>query len=297
MADAQRAFAAPGLRAPWYPLVGNHDVLVQGEIAPTRRTNAVATGDRAVRELDPSLPVPRSERALSAATIDGLLAGGVTRTGARVAPDPQRQEPAAHDTVRALREASGHGGRGATMDDVVDLGRDLRLVLLDIVRRDQGSGGLVGAAQVRFLRRALARAGGRRVIVVTHQSIPGAEGAEPLLAVMDGDPRVVAAVAGSSHRNRIIPRRTAAGGYWLITTSSLVDYPQQVRAFRLVRTQGGGMALETWMVDHARRDGLAGISRELAYLDVQGGRPQGFAGARRDGNVRLVLPGAPGSSG
>ena len=33
------------------------------------------------------------------------------------------------------------------------------------------------------------------------------------------------------------------------------------------------------MLDH---DGaaLAGVARELAFLDAQGGRPQGFAGAR-----------------
>ena len=33
------------------------------------------------------------------------------------------------------------------------------------------------------------------------------------------------------------------------------------------------------MVDHDGK-GLAGISRELAYLDAQGGRPQLFAGGR-----------------
>jgi hypothetical protein len=33
--------------------------------------------------------------------------------------------------------------------------------------------------------------------------------------------------------------------------------------------------------------GLAGISLRLAYLDVQGGRPQDFAGTRRDRNATL----------
>ena len=32
---------------------------------------------------------------------------------------------------------------------------------------------------------------------------------------------------------------------------------------------------------------LADTARELAYLDVQGGRPNGFAGRRPDRNVRL----------
>jgi hypothetical protein len=32
---------------------------------------------------------------------------------------------------------------------------------------------------------------------------------------------------------------------------------------------------------------LASISRQLAYLDVQGGRPQGLAGTRADRNANL----------
>ena len=43
------------------------------------------------------------------------------------------------------------------------------------------------------------------------------------------------------------------------------------------------------MVDHDGA-GLAGVSRELAYLDAQGGRPQGFAGHVRDRNAVLRLP-------
>jgi len=50
-----------------------------------------------------------------------------------------------------------------------------------------------------------------------------------------------------------------------------------------------GLALDTWMVDHDGR-GVAGPARELAYLDAQGGRPQGFAGRRADRNARLYLP-------
>jgi hypothetical protein len=38
-------------------------------------------------------------------------------------------------------------------------------------------------------------------------------------------------------------------------------------------------------------DSLPGIARELAYLDAQGGRPQGFRGTRRDRNAVLYLRG------
>jgi hypothetical protein len=41
------------------------------------------------------------------------------------------------------------------------------------------------------------------------------------------------------------------------------------------------------MVEPDPYDRLASISRRLAYLDYQGGRPQDFAGARRDRNAAL----------
>jgi len=94
---------------------------------------------------------------------------------------------------------------------------------------------------------------------------------------------VAAVVSGNRHRNTIEPR----GRYWLVGTSSLADFPQQSRMFRL-REAPGGVVLETWMVDHDGR-GLAGVARELAYLDAQGGRPQGFAGRAEDRNARLYV--------
>src|SRR5262249_17191363 len=50
---AQRRFRATGLRMPWYPTIGNHDVLVQGEVPPTPAIEAVATGDKLVTGIDP----------------------------------------------------------------------------------------------------------------------------------------------------------------------------------------------------------------------------------------------------
>jgi hypothetical protein len=288
---AQRPFHAPGLRAPWYPVPGNHDLLLAGEIARTPATDAVAVGDRALAAPDPSLlaDVPRSEAALTPALVDRLLRGGLPGRSVRVAPDRARRELTPAQAVAGLRAASGHGGRGPRMDAAFDVGRGVRVIALDTVQRAVGAGGVLAAAQVAWLGRELRRAGARRVIVVSHQPLAGVRGAATALALLDRDPHVVALLAGDTHHNRVRARRTPAGGYWLVQTAALADFPQQARVLRVREVAGGGTVLETWMLDTAP-DPLADTARQLAHLDAQGGRPDGDAGRPGDRNVRLFLP-------
>jgi 3',5'-cyclic AMP phosphodiesterase CpdA len=286
---AQRPFRAVGLRAPWYPVPGNHDLLLAGELARTPSTEAVAVGDRRLVAPDAGLDVPRRENALTPQFVDSVLSGGLPGRTVHIAPDPGRRELDPAQAVAGLRAASGHGGSGPRMDDAFDVGADVRVIILDTVRRDVGSSGVLAAAQVRWLRGQLAAAGARRVVVVSHQPLTKVDGGQAALRALDGDPHVVAALAGDSHHNRIVARHTAAGGYWLVQTASLADYPQQARVLRLRETAGGRTVIETWMLDTAP-DPLADTARELAYLDAQGGRPQHEAGTPLDRNVRLFLP-------
>lgn len=286
LAAAERRFRSPGLNAPWYPVVGNHDLLVQGEVAPTPALNAVATGSRRVVQLDPSVPVSAADERFAAAEVARLLANGLPGHTAHTPPDARRRLLQPAELLARLRSASGAGGSGPLLRYSFDIGPNVRAIVLDTVHRDQGSGGTMPAAEVGWLRSELARAGRRWVVVFSHQALTTFPEAQPALALLDHDPHVIAAIAGNSHRNRVESRRTAAGGYWVITTSSLADYPQQARAFRLVQTADGRVALETWMIDHDNGD-MAGVARELSYLDVQGGRPKSFAGARSDRNAIL----------
>jgi hypothetical protein len=295
---AQRPFTAAGLRSPWYPAIGNHDVLVQGEVPVTPAIARIATGDEMLTEIDPRYRPPTDELSAPAA-VRTVLESGLPGRREHVPADPARRPLTAPEVVGRLREAVSPraGSGGGPLDYTFDIGPRVRAIMLDTVRREGGSRGRLSPAQVAWLRTELARAGDRYVVVFSHNPLDSTDGGEAALAAMRASGHVVAAVAGNTHNNSIRPYRPAgdpAGGdpgghgLWLVTTSSLADFPQQGRMFQL-REAGKGVVLETWMVDHDGR-GLAGVSRELAYLDAQGGRPQGFAGGAHDRNARLYLP-------
>jgi Calcineurin-like phosphoesterase len=295
----ERALApvrSPGLRAPWWPVVGNHDVLVQGELGPSAAIGAVASGDRLIVEPDSGLLALARRGVLDRDRIEALLRTATGSGALGVEPDPRRVHLAGEEAVTRLRAAAddrpdAHAGR---LDYRFDLGADVAVIVLDLARRDLGGTGVVEASTLAFLADELAAAGERRVLVACHQPLDSSSGGEAVLALLDRDPRVVAVLCGHTHRNAIEPRPSATGGYWLVTSASIVDFPQQWRALRLVSTSSGGVALETWMVDHAGRPGdeedLAAIARDLAFLDPQGGRPALAAGPPGARNVRLHLP-------
>ncbi len=297
--DAIQAFTSPGAGAPVLPVFGDHDGLVAGTVAPTALTRALAVGDRALWDLPRGLTLPAGLRAQSAASPDGppdpgavdaLLAQALRGPTVRVPADPTRRQLAFAETIQALHAAAAPqvGVRpGPRLDYVIDLGAHVRLIVLDLVRRGGGSGGLVDPSQPAWLARALAGAGDRWVLVITHQPLLTSVGGDALVAQLDRAPRVVAALNGHTHRNTIVPRSTPAGGYWLISTASLIDYPQQARAVQLRATAAGGVAIHTWMLDHAGPGSLDPLARQLAYIDAQGGRPQGFAGSATDRNAIL----------
>jgi 3',5'-cyclic AMP phosphodiesterase CpdA len=298
---ATRRFHAAGTKAPWYPVLGDHDLLVQGILTPTALTDQVARGGRAVWRLPSGLKAPEGASSLAAAAPDGLPDPGLfepliqqllTAPGVEVPADPRRRELSASTVVSQLRRAASLPRGGALLDYTFDIGTKLRVIVLDLVRRGGGSDGLIHPGQEAWLSGQLADAGDRWVLVVTHQPLTNSVGGSDVLALLDRYPRVVAALSGHTHENRIEPRHAPGGGYWLISTASLIDYPQQSRALRLFETADGGVALQAWMLDHVP-GGLGDISRELSYLDAQGGRPQGFAGGPLDRNVTLFKA-APG---
>lgn len=297
LSGAQQPFTSRGLGVPWYPILGNHDILVQGEVAPTPELEAVATGDEAVERLDQER-LERLDRppdpSLAAELVENLLAGGGLPGETLAVPaDPARtlvDSQGAADLLRDAAAASGaelrdRPGAPHRLDYTADVGPRVRLVSLDVVNREGVSRGVVTPQQRAWLAEQLEAAGDRWVIVSTHQPLASSVGGAQALELLDAHPRTLAVVHGHTHVNEITPR----DDYWLVSTASLTDWPLQGRMLAVTETQGGGAAIETWVVD-IEGDGLAGRARALAHLDAQGGRPDGERGEREDRNVRLFVP-------
>ena len=302
--SAVSPFSFAGLRLPWVPVFGDHDALVAGELVPTALTRSLALGDRALWDLPTGMTLPPGFELRPGTSPDGppdptlvgtLLAEALAGPTVKVPADPARYELSVAEAITRLRGAATLAGAGfrtaaePRLDYTLDAGPRVRLIVLDLARRDGGSGGLVVPGQAAWVAGQLAAAGadGRFVVFVSHQALWDSVDGDQVLAVLDQAPGVIATLSGHTHRNRIRPQATAAGGYWKIETASLIDYPQQARALRVRATVDGGVAIETWMLDHVYPGSLGTISRELSYLDAQGGRPQRFAGGRLDRNVIL----------
>ncbi|MDX6480582.1 MAG: hypothetical protein QOG85_1092 [Gaiellaceae bacterium] len=289
LSAAVRPFDSPGLDAPWYPVVGDHDLLVQGNLRATPATNAIATGSRKIVSLYLAALRIAELRRLRPQLVSALLARGLPGKSIPVTPDRRRREMTPEEVLARLRKESGIGGHGPLLDYTFPLSRHLMGIALDTISRTGTADGVLRPSQVRWLRDQLQAAGGRRVMLFSHSALTSCIGGEAAMDLLDHDPHVLALVSGGSHRSKITPRHTYAGGYWMISTSSLVDYPEQVRAFRLQRTASGDLVLQTWMLDPDPTNRLAALSMQLAYLDFQAGRPQDFAGEPADRNANLYV--------
>ena len=160
--QAQRSFKAEGLQAPWYPLVGNHDVLAQGEVPPTPEIDAFATGDRLVPSLDPRIEPPREEVDAKQA-VAGLLADQYALDTIEVPADAQRKLNAPGEAERRL----GH----EDMDYTADVGESVRAILIDTVNRDGTSQARINPGQLARLREQLDGAGDRWIVVFSHNRL------------------------------------------------------------------------------------------------------------------------------
>ena len=290
-AAAQRPFTATGLDAPWFPVLGNHDALVQGEVPSTPAIEALATGSRMLTDLDRDVRPPTDE-ASAPAVVDALLGdpAGLPGRTREVTPDPRRRTLTPAQAVAKLRAAApGAGTVAGRLDYTFDIGaarardRARHGPPRGRLARRRGARSRCAGCEQR-LRRGR-RPPRRRLLPQPARQPPTAARPRwpPSATPATSSPRSPATATAT----RSSPTRAASG---CISTASLADFPQQSRMFCL-REVGGrrascstpGWSTTTAAASPARRASSPTSTPRAAARS-------GFAGRRADRNARLYLP-------
>jgi len=211
-------------------------------------------------------------------------------------------QPEAHGFTAANREE----GTAYYVHDTAAI----RFIVLDTVCAAGGADGCLDEDQLRWLQRRLKDAGDRPVVITSHHTLdtmgnkrraggPRYIDTDEMLEVVHAEGNVILWLNGHIHANAVKPRPNphGNGGFWEVTTSSLVDWPCQARVVEIFEAGEGLLAIACTMVDH---DGpadpgdaveparLAALHRELAGNIPIAGFESGRAGTELDRNV--ILP-------
>ncbi|MDQ0849763.1 metallophosphoesterase (TIGR03767 family) [Arthrobacter sp. B3I9] len=123
-----------------------------------------------------------------------------------------------------------------------------------------------------------------------------------VLELISRFPNVVAWMNGHAHWHRVTPHKGKyehAGGFWEITTASLIDFPQQSRIIEIIDNGDGTLSIIATLVDHSTPESVAydgpHSARSLAALSLElaSNRPgldhAAAVGTSTDQNVNLLL--------
>lgn len=320
--DAVRAsYQAEGFALPWFPVHGNHDLLVQGTVTAGEQTEAIAVGDsRATGFRDQE----RMVEFLSQFKPQGPASWPRAKH--------LEHELASADSSRALVWPETWGERFDALRPskprqkyfTARIG-ELFVIALDTVNPWGGWDGSINEQQFDWVERVLDEHKSERILVLSHHPLsrlindyaPVGKAkrvlAEPIIEALTAHGGVVLWLAGHRHRHAVEQiGDPARGGFWQVETASLIDWPQQFRTVEVGENEAGEIEIGLTVYNHLsalnpidnrlpaaefaldRIEDLAGLSRLLAANDWQ--RRSGaheisnYAGAREDRNVILSLP-------
>ena len=281
--DLSRKPFSPGAKVgiPWYVSFGNHDPLMQGNVAPNPVLSALATGPLKII----GLPAGLSPQDVS----DGLvrqdprvllaLASAPTRT---VTADASRRPLSRPEWMAEFfRTSTGPVGHGFSKANVAagkgyyayDHGALLRCIVLDTVNPGGYADGSLDAAQMAWLKAELAAhspdspggaKGGRNRLIVIFSHHNSKTMANPVLAPGETAPRVMGDavvfellswhnvilwVNGHSHRNHVFVHPGSCGGFWEVNTAAHIDYPHHSRIFEVADNRDGTLSIFATLFD------------------------------------------------
>jgi metallophosphoesterase (TIGR03767 family) len=330
---ALQPFHAGGLRVPWLGCHGNHEEVSQGVGIVTPQLGTAMVGTRKPFRLPDSIN-PDTAVDTFVSRPEAFMAGPSIEVTADPTRRPFGRAGFVDAHFRPEGRPHGHGLTMQSREDgtayyVFDTPA-VRFITLDTACPAGGAEGCLGTDQMHWLERRLeevhstfrSRNGrsvrtshdDRLVVILSHHGLdtltnrrvhPVAGGsarvaAHELLSVLLRFGNVVLWLNGHIHANRVSARadeHVSGGGFWEVTTASLVDWPCQGRVVEIIDSGEGVLAIACTMVDHdstieagsSEPSDLAALHRELAANVPYAGFASGRAGSPLDRNVILPL--------
>lgn len=285
----RREFKASGFDVPWMSAYGNHDGLVQGNVAPSPVLRSYTVGSRKILGLPPGFGIAQLLEGLNGnPTLFNELINGPTRP---ITPDKRRRLLSRSETVAEYFKTTGtpvgHGFTNANRKDgtahYTFRAGAVRCIVLDTVNPNGDQDGSLDQNQFDWLTSLLnanskvrlsltgarehAHGTDRLIMIFSHHTIATMDndttGSEAPGKRILGDqvqqlllryPNVIAWVNGHTHVNNIIPHVrpsswSTKGGFWEINTASHVDFPQQARLVELVDNRDETLSIFGTIID------------------------------------------------
>ncbi|MBI2393405.1 MAG: metallophosphoesterase [Deltaproteobacteria bacterium] len=290
--DGKDVFDAEGAKMPWYWVNGNHDVLVQGNVA--------ILDEKGVMNAQAAAAVGTMS---SSGTRDYTKAGAPVVTG-KVEADSKRQVLTGAEILRRVAEKTGGPGpvgHGIGAEQVksgrahytFDFGSKLRVFVWDSTAPVGGDEGIVYKSELdAVFKPALdkARADGKWVILAAHHGTDritldagtfgrprvGALTAQEFIDFVAGYPNVIASLVGHEHQHKTNFRfssKDPTKGFWEIATSAIADWPQQLRVLEVFDEGAGWARIRATVVDvdWSTASAAAKLGRTRSTIDYTSG--------------------------
>ena len=303
VARASAAQVSQGLGFAWASVPGNHDLMRQGTALPEPAIEGIALGTRKLLlrpdGFDPVDPLALFVDAPAAFSRGSGGARQVTAVAGRQALDKKRWI-AALVAGGAAGYNAGHVARGET-DAVIDT-EHARIILLDTNHPQGDYQGSVGNAQLQWLDQQLTEVDhqpGRIALLVSHHgsvSLTNRRGADPqrqqagaLVALLHRHPSLVAWLAGHRHLHEVRPHAGPEGGFWEISTGSVIDWPSQTRAVEFLCHGDGQLVIHCTLQDHGAPAGSLAHWHHTLARRFAGDHASALQGRPEDGSVQLVV--------
>lgn len=298
--DPKDPFMSVGLDVPYYWVMGNHDMLIQGNFHVTDAWKETSVGGYAATR-----------------TRDWSQPGGPTATSVPADPDRLALNPS-EVIERVLDDNGGHGlsedevtaGRAFYTFDVP--GTPIRFVIIDTTAQTSGADGLLTDADRTRLVAALDQAvvDEKWVMLASHHAAGSLTSTGGAFGTVD-DPNALTTVeftdivtsydnvlfsfVGHSHRHRISELSGNGRAVVEVMTAAVADFPHQSRIVEIWDMDNGWVMLRGTAVDFVSRgDELAEEARHLGILDYTAGWADNNDSMVTDRNVEIFLP-APGA--